>query len=382
MKKKQNANRLLSLVLSLVMILQLLPVSVFAADETSGTCGENLTWRINGDTLFIEGEGAMYDYGGYYDELKEEWVENPAPWSEEAYAYIELDDRITYIGQDAFSGNWAESIELPAGLEGIGNGAFLNSRNLTKIVLPEGLTEMGDSAFGSCHALKTVTIPSTLKVIPQGAFDECINLTDVTIAEGVEEIGAAAFANCFDMVDFSGTGTYFYFNLPGLERIEIPGSVKKIGEHAFSRCGKLTEVVLHEGLEEIGENAVFACNYLWEVTIPSTVEHIGPMAFVPGPLDVAFNDMPIMYQNPNGARNLYILSDTVSIWGSVPSTEEDGSEGSDEGMGEIGSVVGGGVVGGAIVSGGDFNIALDPNTIVGTVIHAYEGSKAAQEILQ
>jgi len=362
MKMKQNANRLLSLVLSMVMVLQLLPVSVFAADELSGTCGENLTWRINGDTLFIEGEGAMYDYGGYYDELKEEWVENPAPWSEEAYAYIELDDRITYIGQDAFSGNRAESIELPAGLEGIGNGAFLDSRNLTKIVLPEGLTEMGDSAFGSCHALKTVTIPSTLKVIPQGAFDGCINLTDVTIAEGVEEIGAAAFANCFDMLDYSGTGTYFYFNLPGLERIEIPGSVKKIGEHAFSRCGKLTEVVLHEGLEEIGENAFFACNYLWEVTIPSTVEHIGPIAFMPGPLDVAFNDMPIMYQNPIGARNLYILSDTVSAWSSYPPSEGDEEEG---GMGII---------------GGGSGQAGDPYVNVDAIIHAYEGSKAAEEI--
>ena len=57
--KKQNMNRLRSLVLSCVMLLQLLPVSVFAADTASGTCGENLTWRLNGDTLFIEGEGAM-----------------------------------------------------------------------------------------------------------------------------------------------------------------------------------------------------------------------------------------------------------------------------------------------------------------------------------
>ena len=59
MKKKQNRNRLLSLVLSLVMILQMLPVSVLAADATSGTCGPNLTWRIDGDTLFIE---SRYEY--------------------------------------------------------------------------------------------------------------------------------------------------------------------------------------------------------------------------------------------------------------------------------------------------------------------------------
>lgn len=46
------------------MVMQLLPLSVFAAtDETSGECGKNLTWRIEDDMLYIEGEGAMYDYG-------------------------------------------------------------------------------------------------------------------------------------------------------------------------------------------------------------------------------------------------------------------------------------------------------------------------------
>lgn len=43
MKKKQNIIRLFSLVLSVVMILQLLPMSAFSADETSGTYGLYLT---------------------------------------------------------------------------------------------------------------------------------------------------------------------------------------------------------------------------------------------------------------------------------------------------------------------------------------------------
>ena len=124
MKKKQNRSRLLSLVLSLVMILQLLPVSAFAADETSGTCGSNLTWRLNGDTLFIEGEGAMEDYGSVYDAVNEKWVNNPAPWEEAVYAYVEMDDRITHIGKSAFWRSPLDSIKLPAGLKSIGEYAF------------------------------------------------------------------------------------------------------------------------------------------------------------------------------------------------------------------------------------------------------------------
>lgn len=29
----------------------------------SGKCGENLTWKIQGNTLIISGSGPMYDYG-------------------------------------------------------------------------------------------------------------------------------------------------------------------------------------------------------------------------------------------------------------------------------------------------------------------------------
>ena len=40
-----------------------------------------------------------------------------------------------------------------------------------------------------------------------------------------------------------------------IEYIDIPNTVKKIGEDAFSYCGKLTNVSLPEGLEEIEKYA-------------------------------------------------------------------------------------------------------------------------------
>ena len=32
---------------------------IFSSDKTSGNCGKNLTWAINGDTLKISGSGEM-----------------------------------------------------------------------------------------------------------------------------------------------------------------------------------------------------------------------------------------------------------------------------------------------------------------------------------
>ena len=75
-RSKSIFKQILSLVLSCIILLQLVPLSVFAADETSGSCGPNLTWRLDGDTLYIEGYGPMYDYGVVYDEEGKAAVEN------------------------------------------------------------------------------------------------------------------------------------------------------------------------------------------------------------------------------------------------------------------------------------------------------------------
>ena len=59
-----------------------------------------------------------------------------------------------------------------------------------------------------------------------------------------------------------------------LSRIEVPGTVKKIGDGAFKMCMSLTELVLHEGLEEIGED-VFLFTPLTALFLPVSVRSIG-----------------------------------------------------------------------------------------------------------
>lgn len=51
--------KLLSFLICTVLILSIIPISVFAAGETSGQCGDNLTWSYNTvtATLTISGMG-------------------------------------------------------------------------------------------------------------------------------------------------------------------------------------------------------------------------------------------------------------------------------------------------------------------------------------
>ncbi len=59
-----------------------------------------------------------------------------------------------------------------------------------------------------------------------------------------------------------------------LSRVEVPPTVRVIGDGAFRMCLTLTELILHEGLEDIGEGAL-ALTPLTEVTLPDTVVRIG-----------------------------------------------------------------------------------------------------------
>lgn len=101
--------------LSLTLVLCLL-ISIFGVDiafaETSGTCGYNLTWTIEEDTLYINGTGEMTDYLNYYD----------SPWK---------------FRQDV------KEIVVGEGVTKIGEQAFRTCVYATKIKLPKTLTEIG-----------------------------------------------------------------------------------------------------------------------------------------------------------------------------------------------------------------------------------------------
>ncbi|WP_049385222.1 leucine-rich repeat protein, partial [Metamycoplasma hominis] len=59
-----------------------------------------------------------------------------------------------------------------------------------------------------------------------------------------------------------------------IKSITIPGSVKEIGERAFSDCTNLEELILNEGLEKIGDSAFSSCEWLNEVTYKGDASNI------------------------------------------------------------------------------------------------------------
>ena len=161
-----------------------------------------------------------------------------------------------------YSGEGGE-VEIPAGVEKIGQSAFQNCKTVTSVVLNEDLTVIDSRAFSGCTNLESVTFNKGLSKIGNYAFSGCTNLVTVKCSEGLESIGSGAFNNCSK-----------------LEEIQLNDALKTIGSYAFSGCVKLGGMIFNEQLETIESYAFNGCTGLKEVVFNGKLKTIGECAFL------------------------------------------------------------------------------------------------------
>ena len=316
----KKISKILSVFLALLMVVTIIPMSSITASaedlETSGTCGENLTWEFDPSTgtLTISGTGAMDDYN-LYDH----------PWEEyrEDIKKVIINDGVTSIGCWAF-------FELP---------------NLERATIPETVTTINDCAFDSCYALKEINIPAGVTTIGVGVFN-ATSLETITIPNSVTTIGDGAFFGCYSLTDvyysgtedewnnisidntyvgndpllnatihfanasnpsgacgenvtwefdpstgtltISGTGAmddYTITKTPWADYKEnikygvIDNGVTTIGVGTFNNCTNLISATIPNSVTSIGTAAFSNCSNLSQLSIPDSVTTIGAVAF-------------------------------------------------------------------------------------------------------
>ena len=107
---------------------------------SSGKCGENLTWELNGGTLTISGSGDMYTWD------TAEYV----PWHNQRQEIhrVVLSESVTSIGRVAFSNcSSLSEINIPNGIRVISAYAFMNCSSISRIKLPACCEFIGNHAF-------------------------------------------------------------------------------------------------------------------------------------------------------------------------------------------------------------------------------------------
>ena len=178
-----------------------------------------------------------------------------------ALTSIHLGEGLHRLGSYSFYGcNALEQIEIPNACEAIEEWTFRYCRNLKNIKLGEGIKSIGERAFDACDKLEKVVIPDSTLTIGVSAFEGCENIAYIKLGKNTREIGKQAF--------WGGSST------TALAEIQWGDSLKVIGDRAFYWSG-LQKIDLPSGLQRIGRGA-FECNKKLEtISIPSSVDSIG-----------------------------------------------------------------------------------------------------------
>ncbi len=309
MKKK-----ILSFMFVICICLNLLavsPLSVFA--EESGTCGDNLTWTLSGNTLTISGTGDMYDYNSDIE----------VPWyqiKDDIY-YLVIDSGVTSIGNYAFYRvTHITDVTIPTGVKSIGAWSFYSCFCIETITIPGSVQSIKENAFCWCDGLKEVTLTEGIKSIEDYAFIYCKNLSKINIPSSVECIGADVFGDTHNLIITVDENNEVYSSLDGvlfnkdkteiikyakdniqdeyiipdgvifirsnsfcacknLKSVQLPNSIEYIEDGAFSQCDTLSNINIPNSVTMIGGSAFYSCYTLTDITIPFGVTYIGGEAF-------------------------------------------------------------------------------------------------------
>ena len=112
-------------------------------------------------------------------------------------------------------------------------------------------------------------MPDTIRVIGESGFRECRKLSRAKLSNNVCEVSAYAFKDC-----------------DALENVVMPGEMRYpdgtnglIGIGCFEGCGLLREIVIPEGVAVIGANAFHNCAALETVSLPRSIRAIRSGAF-------------------------------------------------------------------------------------------------------
>lgn len=233
------------------------------------------------------------------------------------------------------------SVRFGKGVETIGKNAFNKCTALKELAFdPNGaLTAVGESAFQECTSLAEVSIPDSVKDIGSQCFYLDEKLEKVTLPENLNHVGAFAFhatklyvdaiENGEDFIfaddwlvavretlystlatlgDIAGNAVYTLYELnedgtvnedvetkkdfpkaeyagiadnvfirSNLTAAFLPGTVKYIGNYAFSSCEKLWHVVMSP--LALGENCFRSCTGLLSAEFGNRLQTIGSGAF-------------------------------------------------------------------------------------------------------
>lgn len=169
-------------------------------------------------------------------------------------------------------------ITIPDSVRFIPPLALTGREDIKQIVFSPGseCTGIGDYALIGCINLTDIQLPRSLKELGEGCFQECISLSHISLPKGIKSLSRELFKWC-----------------ESLENVILPDSLTDIGSRAFIYCDRLhtvkpadmTSLDSGEGIHipgmvtHIGSNAFGHCTALKRVVLPASIRELESYAF-------------------------------------------------------------------------------------------------------
>lgn len=175
---------------------------------------------------------------------------------------------------------------------GIAANAFADNQDIKSVEIPASVTSIGDGAFAGCDSL-SVTMPGNNVTMGEGVFEGCSDLAvKVTPTEGGE--GS-------ENTTTLGTG----FAGTPITEVTISDEITQIAPGAFENCDQLTSIVIPDQVETIGASTFENCTSLQGVKLGSNVTTIAPDAFAGAD---AITEVVCLSTNPPAFEEVAVVS--------------------------------------------------------------------------
>ena len=126
----------------------------------------------------------------------------------------------------------------------------------------EKVVSLRGNTFSNMPFLQSVNLPNTIKEIRGQAFKNDYSLTSVNIPQNLEYLGGGAFYNC-----------------KSIKEVILPDSLTYMGGETFYGASSLTNIKLSDNLTEVRGDSFEYCTSLTSIKIPDKVTRIGGHAF-------------------------------------------------------------------------------------------------------
>ena len=191
-----------------------------------------------------------------------------------------------------------KNVVIENGITRIGSWNFAGCESLTGITISDSVTTIESDAFYGCDSLTSVEIPASVTAIGERAFADCASLAEIKVADENSvycDINGVVYTKDMETLltypagkaetefvmpeSVTTIGNGAFFGCKSLTTIEISDSVKNIESMAFNKCESLTSLIIPEGVTRLKSYLFNGSNSLSTITLPVSVTTIDSYAF-------------------------------------------------------------------------------------------------------